>query len=221
MSPARTVMTHAAMLAAHDSNDDKIVHMLTADVGRVGAVARKGRQSMRRFGAHIEPLTVSEVAVRLRPDNDLALLERAATVEAHGVMKGDLTRLSLGSVMSEVVMHLVPEHVHEPALFALLVRAWGYLNDPRRPASEDVLLLFELKALAISGLMPEPSAVAGLDAPIRETFGEWLAGHWTPMPTPAARRAGARYLEGLVCGASGRELKSRRFLEQTMEIVSP
>jgi recombinational DNA repair protein (RecF pathway) len=145
----------ALVLAHHDAGDDRIVELFVQDLGRLRAVAPRARKSVRRFGAHVEPLTLTEVVLRTRPDWELARLDRAAAVRPFAVVKADMLRLALGLSMAETVLMVLAEHDHDPDLYDLTLRAWTRLDDPATPVGEDLLLLFELKTLQFVGLLPD------------------------------------------------------------------
>jgi len=205
----------ALVLDGVDVRDDRVVTLWVQGRGRLRAAARGGRKSARRFGAHIAPLTRAEVKLRSRPDWELGRLEWAEAREVFAVLKADLRRLALGTTMAEVILHLLPEHDDDPALYALTLRAWRSLDDPKRRPSEDLLLLFELRALALTGFLPPWDQAADLSAEARAVLTGWQDGRWAPLP-PGARRAVAAFLEGAVCEASGRPLRSRPFLDEVL-----
>ena len=84
-------------------------------------------------------------------------------------------------------MQIVPEHQHEPDLYALLLRAWRHLNDPAKPASEALLALFELRALQVSGFLPELADLPGLPPEAIPTLESWLGGRWEPLEAKLVR----------------------------------
>ncbi len=205
----------ALVLDSVDVRDDRVVTLLTQGRGRLRAVARGGRKSTRRFGAHVAPLTRAEIKLRTRSDWELGRLEWAEAREVFAVLKGDLRRLALGMTMAEVILHLLAEHDDDPALYDLVLRAWRALDDPKRRPSEDLLLLFELRALALTGFLPPWELAAGLSDEALAVLSGWQEGRWAPLP-PGARGPVAAFLEGAVCEASGRPLRSRAFLNDAL-----
>lgn len=203
------------VLASADSRDDRIVTLLVEGLGRLSAVARHARKSKRRFGGHLDPITLAELELRTRPDWELARLDRARSLEAFPLLKADLARIALATTMAEVVLQVAPEQLDEPELFQLTLRAWRYLDDPHQPPREELLLLFELRALALSGLLPELEELPGLDDPAREALAGWNEGRWAPLDV-ATRGRVAAVLEGLLRDATGRPLKSRPFLDEVL-----
>lgn len=204
-------MSEAIVLRSAESRDDRIVTLLLPDLGRIPAVAKHARRPSKRFGGHLDPLTRAEVRLALREDRPLAVLEEARGLEAFPRLRSDLLRFALGTTMVEVVLHLVADHGHEPGVYELVLRALRRLDDPEKEATEDLLLLFEVRMLALSGHLPEVPALPSLSGAARDVLAGWLAGRWAPLPEDDRAQV-ARILDALVEDASGRPLKSRSFL---------
>lgn len=206
----------AVVLASYESRDDRIVHLLTdSPHGRVHALARRARRSPKLFAGNIEPITRCEVTFKLKADEELAVLQRATATTGFATIKGDLIRFAIASVMADVVLHLVPPHFHEPGVFLLLLRALSVLDDPARPPVEDVLGLFELRMLQLSGALPELDTWAGLPEEGRATLQDWMEDRWRPLD-PDVRRPTLGFLEHAITELSGRPLKSRGFLDEML-----
>ncbi len=213
----RRETTEAVVLSCVDSRDDVIVRLLAPELGNVPAVARHARKSVKRqLRGHLQPLTRVDVTVGLRPNRDLSVVESATAREPFACIKGDLARFGLATTMAEVVLHLVPDHGHEPGMYELLLRAMRHLDVPTHPASEELLLLFELRALSLSGVMPALEDVPGLGDAAREVLTGWLQGRWAILEPDERARVG-RVLDAIVETTSGRRLKSRAFLASVLE----
>ena len=202
------------MLSSQEARSDRVITLLTDEEGRFPSFAKGAMASSRRFGAHVEPLTRSQVEVSLGGSGMPRLLS-ASTVEAHATLKADLLRFSLASTVCEIVLHLVPEHGREAGVYPLLKRALWHLNTPSVEANEDHLLLFELKMLALGGLLPELGQLR-VDSAVQSVLQDWLSGTWRPLHR-AGRAQLALQLETRIQEASGRTLKSRAFLDQMLD----
>ncbi len=208
-------MAEALVLTSADSRDDLIVGLLMDSGLRLPVVARRARRSAKRAG-HLDPVTRAEVVVRERGDG-LATLEGATALEGFAIVKADLLRVALASAMAEVVTHVLAEHDGEPGLYPLLLRAWRVLDDPKRRPTEELLLLFELRALTLAGLMPEVADLPGLTDGAREALTEWEAGRWRALEA-ADRRRVATVLEALLTQQSGRPLRARAVLDPALDL---
>jgi DNA repair protein RecO len=204
----------AIILSSHEARADRVITVLTDEEGRFPSYAKGAMGSTRRFGAHVEPLTRSLVDISLG-GSGMAKLLSASTVEAHATLKADLLRFSLGSTMCEIVLHLVPEHGREAGVYPLLKRALSHLNIPTIEATEDHLLLFELKMLALGGMLPELGQLR-VDAAVQSVLQDWLGGTWRSLDREGRRQLAVQ-LENRIQEASGRALKSRAFLDQMLD----
>jgi DNA repair protein RecO (recombination protein O) len=92
---------------------DRIVVFLTRDRGKKRGVAKNARQSRRRFGGALEPLTCGRVTYREREGRDLVLLEDVAPT------RSPLRRRSGGA---DALGHV--------GYFAELMDEWSPDNDP-------------------------------------------------------------------------------------------
>jgi DNA repair protein RecO len=203
------------VLACADSNDDRIVRVLTEDDRLVPAVAKFARKQSKRRAGPIQPLTLQQIALTQRDRYDLARVDRSVTLYSFAPLKADLRRYALASTMAEVTLHMVAEHGQEPGIFALLERAWQRLDNPAHAPIEELLLLFELRLLQGTGTLPPFETLSNLSEAAQHTLEGWLVGRWQRLPEGEVRGV-AYVLEALISDASGRQLKSRIFLNDVM-----
>jgi len=216
----RTIEGLGLILSGADSRDDKIVRLLMEDDELVPAIVRQGRRPGKKSKVgRIQPLTAVHVTLTARPGDDLAVLTTVTVERPFALVKGDLLRLALATCMAEVVLHLCPDWGREPGLHELLRRAWERLDRPAGPGGEaittDWLLLFELRALAGSGVMPPLDELAEIPRAARELMAGWLEGRWAALDRDAARAAQATF-EGMITGASGRPFRSSSLLAEAL-----
>jgi hypothetical protein len=205
-------LTEALVLRAADSGDDKVVHLLTPSLGHIPAFAKSARTSKRRTGGHLDLLHRVEVRLVGHASRNLARLDSARTLEVFGGIRADLVRFALASSMLDVVLHLVPEHGHLQGAYELLLRALRHLDKASATPSEDVLLLFELRMLEGSGVLPGVANLPNIPEASRQILADWHQGQWRPLPDDE-RASVARVLEGLIEDSTGRPLRSRHFLD--------
>jgi len=219
--PGAAEEVDALVLSCVDVNNDRIVRVLTAQDVLVPAVARHNRRASTKRPAHrVQPLTRITAHLGGRPGDDLVPLLNVATTHPFAVVKGDLLRFALASTMAEVVLCTLPDFAAEPGLHDLLARAWTWLDTPSHAPREDLLLLFELRALTLAGALPPIPDLPGLDDGARATLDAWSSGQWRPL-APRDTRGVAACLEGLIADASGRQLRSRAFLDDVLRDLPP
>ena len=142
---------------------DRIVVLLTAEHGKVRAIATGIRKTKSRFGGRLEPLT--HVSLLLYQGRELDIVSQAETIDPTRPLMDDLDRLTQGLALLEAVDRLTPDREPVPDLYRMLVGALRTLAD--RP-SELVVPAFFWKVLASEGLRPELDRCVrcGTDGPL-------------------------------------------------------
>ncbi|MEO9223617.1 MAG: DNA repair protein RecO [Acidimicrobiales bacterium] len=141
---------HGIVLRTHKLGEaDRIVVFVTAQHGKVRAVAKGARKSGSRFSARLEP--PSHVALQLYEGRELDTVTQAETVDHFRAIKDDLDRLSKASSLLEAIDQVAQEAEPDASLYQLLLGALRAL------AASDAALLspaFFLKLLAHDGVRP-------------------------------------------------------------------
>lgn len=141
---------HGIVLRTHKLGEaDRIVVFVTAEHGKVRAVAKGARKSGSRFSARLEP--PSHVALQLYEGRELDTVTQAETVDHFRAIKDDLDRLSKASSLLEAIDQVAQEAEPDASLYQLLLGALRAL------AASDAALLspaFFLKLLAHDGVRP-------------------------------------------------------------------
>jgi DNA repair protein RecO (recombination protein O) len=156
----------AYVLRTHDLGEaDRIVTLLTREHGRVRAVARSARRSMRRFGGYLEPLSRVRATWNERPERELHRLDSIEGVTSHAALQSDPVCQAACAVLAEVSDGFVSEGQRDPDAFRLLAAVIDGLERGGDPWT--LVRYFEFWTLGIHGLMPSLSecAVCGADAP--------------------------------------------------------
>ncbi len=140
---------------------DRIIVVLTAENGKVRAVAKGVRKTTSKFGARLEPM--SHVRLLLYRGRELDIVSQAESVEPLAPLLSTLDRASQGMAVLEAADQLSMEREPAPNLYRMLV---GVLRTIAERPAPLVVPAFFWKLLAAEGLRPE------LDACIRCGGGE-------------------------------------------------
>lgn len=132
---------------------DRIVTMLTAETGKVRAVAKGVRRSGSRFGARLEP--GSHVALQCYRGRDLDVVTQVECLDPFRAVREDYTLLTHAVTMLEVVDQISPDREPNPALFRMLVGALRTLAVTPSPV---VTPGFLWKVLTLEGVRPHLEA---------------------------------------------------------------
>jgi DNA repair protein RecO (recombination protein O) len=155
----RTVTAEAVVLRSFRLGEaDRVLHLYTADRGRVGAVAKGVRKTTSRFGGRLEPLSHVELVLH-RGRGELETVTGASLVRSHDRIRSDAYRLRAGIIGLEAMLRLFTEQEANERAFTALTRFLDALDHtPARPGGrwdlEPVVLSFQLKLLWLSGYMP-------------------------------------------------------------------
>lgn len=166
---SRSVSAEAIVLRSLRFGEaDRIVHLMTAEHGRLGAIAKGVRRTRSRLGARIEPLGHVEVQLHVGR-GDLATVTGVDLVRSHQALRDDHRQVEAAAVAVEAVTRLFHEHDPSPKAFQALARFLDVLEEQGPPATADppattatdpLLLSFQLKLLWLAGYLPRFDACA-------------------------------------------------------------
>jgi DNA repair protein RecO (recombination protein O) len=166
----RTYKTEAVVLRSiRYAEADRILHLYTADRGRVGAIAKGVRRTTSRFGGRLEPLGHVELMLH-QGGGELHTVTGVELVRAHRATRENPYRLAVGLVGAEAMLRLFTEQEANERAFGALARFLDLLDEApagARPELDPLGLSFQLKLLWLSGYLPHLGSCAecGSDAP--------------------------------------------------------
>jgi DNA repair protein RecO (recombination protein O) len=135
---------------------DLIVHLLTPTRGRVTAMAKHARKSVRRFPGSLDLFNRLEVRIHPRRRGGMPLLDRARLVDPFLALRDDPARYGLACYVMELLCRLAPEEGVGPemrGIFSFALEALHALEHDHPDARTRVLV--ELRALDALGMRPE------------------------------------------------------------------
>lgn len=137
---------------------DRVLHVYTAEQGRVGAVAKGVRKTKSRFGGRLEPFSHVELVLH-RGRGELQTVTGASLVQAHDRIRVEPYRLRVGLIGLEAMLRLFTEQERNERAFLALTRFLDALDEapsiaPVRPELDPIVLSFQLKLLWLSGYLP-------------------------------------------------------------------
>ena len=164
------VTTKALVLRSVDYKEsDKILTLLTAEMGKITASARGCRKKGSPIAAGCQLLCWSEM-VLYEYQGRWVVKESVTEREFRGVRE-DLEKLALACYLSEVTELLAVEGLPSPELLALILNSLHALEKLNKPAAL-VKACFELRALCVAGYEPllDGCAVCGCEKPDEPRF---------------------------------------------------
>ena len=137
---------------------DRIVHLLVPDSGRLTAIAKGARRSVRRFPGTLDLFNHLRIQVDVRRSQAMARLDQATLIRAFPALRAEPARFALGCYLLELLDRLAPEGAARGDARRLFDFALGALEAAARdPLDLRLRTLLELRALDALGLRPELS----------------------------------------------------------------
>jgi DNA repair protein RecO (recombination protein O) len=138
---------------------DRVLHLYTADRGRVGAVAKGVRRIKSRLGGRLEPL--SRVRLVLHEGRgELCTISQADTVHAHAALRDGRAAMERASQACEAVLRLLDSTEPNRPAYNLLCNELALLDAHPQRATRAQALAFRLKLLLSAGFAPELASCA-------------------------------------------------------------
>ena len=155
---ARTYKTDAVVLRSmRFSEADRILHLYTAERGRIGAIAKGIRKTKSRFGARLEPLSHVELMLH-EGTGELQTITGVELLRSHHAAREQPYRLNVGLIGAEAMLRLFGEPEANERAFTALARFLDLLDEApvaeTRPAVDPLALSFQLKLLWLAGYLP-------------------------------------------------------------------
>ncbi len=142
---------------------DRVLHLYSAEHGRVGAVAKGVRRTKSRLGGRLEPLGRVRLVLH-RGRGELCTVSAVDTVHAHAGLREHWTALQHATGACDAVLKLFDSTDPNPAAYNLLCNKLALLHADPAGASPARVLAFRLKLLMAAGFAPELSACASCGA---------------------------------------------------------
>jgi DNA repair protein RecO (recombination protein O) len=159
----RTYKTEAVVLRSiRYAEADRILHLYTADRGRIGAIAKGVRRTTSRFGGRLEPLGHVELMLH-QGSGELHTITGVELVHSHRATREAPYRLAVGLVGAEAMLRLFTEQEANDRAFGALTRFLDLLDEAPpgdRPDLDALGLSFQLKLLWLSGYLPHVGSCA-------------------------------------------------------------
>jgi DNA repair protein RecO (recombination protein O) len=164
----RTYKTQAVVLRSiRYAEADRILHLYTADRGRIGAIAKGVRRTTSRFGGRLEPLGHVELMLH-QGSGELHTVTGVQLLRSHAAVREDPNRLAVGLVGAEAMLRLFTEQEANERAFGALTRFLDLLDEAPVGARADLDALglsFQLKLLWLSGYLPHVGSCAACGSP--------------------------------------------------------
>ena len=160
--PGKTLKTEAIVLRSIRYGEaDRILHLYSAQRGRVGAIAKGARRPKSRFGGRLEPFFRLDLLLH-EGRGELMTVTQASTIDGYPRLRASGAALGAGARACDAVLRLLDSAEPNPPAFNLLCRYLALLDDPAAPAAASLqtALSFRLKLMLAAGFSPELASCA-------------------------------------------------------------
>ena len=158
---ARVYQDTGIVLRTHKLGEaDRILVVMTAETGKIRAVAKGVRKTTSKFGGRLEPL--AHVKLLVRVGRSLDTISQAETIDHFRPLRTELGLLTHAMAMVEAVDQLAPEREPAPHLYRMLL---GGLRTLAAGPSAVVVPAFFWKLLAADGVAPEIDSCVSCGSP--------------------------------------------------------
>lgn len=166
MQSGKIVTSGLVLRETETKETDKILTVLTPDLGKISLIARGARRRNSPLTAGCQLLAYSELTIYQR--GAWRYVSEASTIELFDGVRRDFELLSLASYFAELTESVSGEEQPAPEILSLLLNALYALSALKK----DPLLVkpvFELRLMALSGFEPlaDGCAVCGKKEPER------------------------------------------------------
>lgn len=146
---------------------DKILHVLTAEYGKIPVYAKGVRSFKHRYRACAQLMSFNEFVLYRK--NDFYYLKEAAVVENFYSITQDIERFALAQYCMDVAADVCVEGEEEGAMLRLLLNTLYLISQGEKPLSQ-IKAIYELRTAQENGWMPAIFHCADCNAPLTQGF---------------------------------------------------
>jgi DNA repair protein RecO (recombination protein O) len=157
-----TVKTEAVVLRSIRYGEaDRILHLYSPTLGRLGAIAKGARKPKSRFGGRLEPFFHLDLVLH-EGRSDLMTVTSVSTIDGYPRLRSNGAAITAGARACDAVLRLLDAAEANLPAYNLLCRYLALLDEEGQPRaiSHEVALSFRLKLALVAGFAPELAACA-------------------------------------------------------------
>ena len=138
---------------------DRVLHLYSADRGRIGAVAKGVRRVRSRLGGRLEPLARVRLVLH-EGRGELCTVTAVDTVHAHPALRESRQPLERAGAACDAVLRLFDSAEPNRPAYNLLCNQLALLDSNAAAATRAQSLAFRMKLLLAAGFAPELASCA-------------------------------------------------------------
>ena len=147
--------TEAIVLRTYNLGEaDKIVVCLTHSAGLIRGVAKGCRKLKSRFGAALEPFTLTKINYHQKENQELVSLNQVDIVKSHFDLSGNAEILTGLAYMGDLVIEFSPPYQPNELLFRMVKACLEAICESQSDL-QIILRYFEVWLLRLEGFFPD------------------------------------------------------------------
>lgn len=159
---------HAVCLRVWDwSETSQTAALFTRNLGLVRGLAKGSKRPKSDFSGGLEPLSLGQVGLHIKPATELALITHWDLVEVFPALRNALHAYNAGLYMAELVLAFAGDHDPHPGLFDALLAALRALGDAHQ--TRRAVLTLQWAALVEAGYLPVLDRLSTAPGPLPES----------------------------------------------------
>jgi DNA repair protein RecO (recombination protein O) len=148
-----TIKTKGIVISvANVSDNDKMLTMLTPDVGKISVFCKGAKRNRSAFLSSSEYLAFSDIVI-FKSNSEIYSLNSAEPIEIFYKLRTDIEKLSYASVMTKIIYDVSQEEEVSDKKLQLLLNSLYVLSETDKNPNL-ILAIFELRLLSIIGFRP-------------------------------------------------------------------
>lgn len=156
MTPADHVIiysTPAIVLRRIDYGDyDYILTFMTPSHGKISAIAKNAKKSVKRFSGVLELFYNLDIVIR--QGRKVSFLEEASVENNFPGIRSNIQKTAYASFWNEIIVQWIEEETVQKPVYTLLNDVLSELDEGSR-SPEELSIIFQMKFLDIVGFSPE------------------------------------------------------------------
>lgn len=150
----RFTLTAILLRRVEYGDHDLIVDLLALQRGKVSAIAKHARKSVRRFAGVLELFSQIEATLSAGRGKGMPVLQEATLLDPMAGVRGDARKMAYACYWAELLNLWLEPDVAQNGLFELLRLALAGLQSDQLPAAV-LSILFQLRFMRLSGFGPD------------------------------------------------------------------
>ncbi len=132
---------------------DLIVTLFTRQQGKVSAIAKSAKKSVKRFAGVLEPFSRLNVVLAQGRGKGMPVLQEASLEDPFFKIREDIVKTAYASYWSELIYTWMAEGEPQDPLYELTRHVLAELNRGQTPV-EVLSILFQMRFLSLAGFRP-------------------------------------------------------------------